>query len=83
MWTDSFTLTDKDGIVLGKKNMVQHLKPIIDEHGLGPDDVYTIKSEVTGWEFKVTAATTIEEWRKSANDCLKSMDLRRLEEKHA
>ena len=74
MWTDRFTLTDKNGTVLGEKATLQHLKPIIDEKGLGPDDVYTIKSEVTGSVFKVTASTTIEDWRKFADDCLKASD---------
>lgn len=74
MWTDKFPLTDKDGNVLGEKTILQHLKPIINQHGLGPDDEYIIKSEVTGWEFKVTAATTVEEQREFAEACLKSAD---------
>ena len=74
MWTDKFTLTDKDGNVLGEKTILQHLQPIINEKGLGPDDVYTIKSEISGSEFKVTAATTVEEWREFADECLKSVD---------
>ncbi len=72
--TDNFVLKDKDGNVLKEKMMVQHLKVFLDERGIGEDDVYYIRSEVSGNEFEVTAQTSQEEWREYADGCLRLLD---------
>jgi hypothetical protein len=74
MWTDTFTLTDKDGNVLNTKAKVQHLKPYLDELGIKPGEKYFIKSEITGWTFEVTSETTQQDWREFADDCLRACD---------
>lgn len=74
MWTDHFVLKDKDGNVLKEKNKVEHLKVFLDEMGISDNDVYHIKSDVSGYEFEVTAKTTQEEWREYAKDCYMALD---------
>ncbi len=74
MLTDNFVLKDKDGNVLKEKMMVQHLKVFLDERGIGEDDVYYIRSEVSGNELEVTAKTSQEEWRVYADGCLRLLD---------
>ena len=74
MWTDHFVLKDKDGNILKEKTKVQHLKVFLDELGIGENDVYHIKSDVSGYEFEVTAKTTQEDWREYADDCLRALD---------
>lgn len=78
MSTDDFTLYDADGREILSRKMAEHIHLAIDEQGLlegdNADKVYTVISDVSGYELRVDQNTTAEEWRSYADRCLLALD---------
>ena len=76
--TDEFMLYDEENNEIMSRKLLSHLRLAIDEQGLlegaNRDKVYTIVSEVSGYELRVDKGTTSEEWHIYEDKCLMALD---------
>ncbi len=73
-YSTRFELVDEAGNVIATKQNAPHLQRFLIERGIKPGETYLVRSTATKHELKVTAETTMEEWRKFNNDCLMALD---------
>lgn len=72
--TDRFILKDENGNTIVEKAMAEHIKVFLDEMKPEPGREFIVKSVVSGYELKVTDATTQEDWREYRDKCLMALD---------
>ena len=75
MYTDMFILIDSGGKELVRKKLIGHIKRFIDSQDTESLKYpLTVKSETSGYEFKVTKDTTVDEWRSFGDSCTLALD---------
>lgn len=73
MYSDRFVLRDRIGTMISHRSMLEHIK--IDFDNVQDKEYpYYVKSDVSGYEFKVTQDTKPEDWREFSDKCLMALD---------
>ena len=71
---DTYLLSDLDGNIIAKREIIHHLRLILNERGIKPNEKFIVRSWVTGFEFYVTNTTTAGEWRDFDDKCKYALD---------
>ncbi len=71
---DTYLLSDLEGNIIAKREIIHHLRLILNERGIKPNEKFIVRSWVTGFEFFVTNTTTAGEWRDFDNKCKYALD---------
>ena len=71
---DTYLLSDLDGNIIAKREIIHHLRLILNERGIKPNEKFIVRSWVTGFELFVTDTTTADEWRDFDDKCKYALD---------
>ena len=73
MYSDNFVLRDRIGTMISHRNILEHIKVDFD-NVKDKEYPYYVKSDVSGFELKITKDTKQEDWREFSNKCLMALD---------